>query len=278
MSYDDRLLTDTEFVAFDLETTGLHPIAAQIVEVAAVRFRGDGQVLAQFQQLIDPQSEIPAGVIGIHGITNQMVRGQPTIAQVLPAFVEFLGDASAVLLAHNAGFDVGFLSVAFSRQRRPAPAHAVLDTCGLARRRILLPNYKLETIGRHLHLIDVEMHRALDDTNLLKDVFLDLVRRDPAITDTGRLFELAPQLTFESFADLLENPPAGYEDLWAAIGEEQPVEIAYLGGTTPGTTRVITPLGVMQVGGRTYLSAYCHESECDKTFRLDRIASYTRVS
>jgi DNA polymerase III subunit epsilon len=276
MAYHDQPLTDAEFIAFDLETTGLHPVAAQIVEIAAVRFRGDGQVLGQFEQLVNPQCDIPARVTEIHGITNQMVLDQPTIARALPALVEFLGDTAAVMLAHNAGFDVGFLSVAFSRLRQPAPKYPVLDTCVLARRRLSLSNYKLETIGRHLHLIDVEMHRALDDTILLKDVFLDLVGRAPAIVDTGQLFGLAPQLTFESFAALLENPPAGYEDLWAAIGEEQPVEIAYLGGTTPGVTRVITPRGVMQLGGRIYLSAYCHESDCDKTFRLDRIASYRR--
>jgi DNA polymerase III epsilon subunit-like protein len=131
--------------------------------------------------------------------------------------------------------------------------------------------------GQHLHLIDVERHRALDDTLLLKDVFLDLVTRAPAITDIDRLFDLAPQLSFESFAALLENPPAGFEDLWAAIGDEQPVEIAYLGGTTPGAARVISPRGVLQMRGHVYLSAYCHASDCDKTFRLDRIASYRRI-
>jgi DNA polymerase III epsilon subunit family exonuclease len=253
-SVADRKLTDTEFIAFDLETTGLHPVAAQIVEIAAMRFRGDGEVLAQFQQLVNPQCEIPARVIEIHGITNQMVRGEPTIAQALPAFVDFLGDSPVVMLAHNAGFDVGFLSVAFSRLRCPAPVHPVLDTCILARRRLSLPNYKLETIGRHLDLIDAEVHRALDDTILLRDVFLHLARQLPPIADTCRLFELAPQLTFGSVANVLENPPAGYEDLWAAIGDEEPVRIAYRGGATPGTMRVVTPLGMLQVGGRTATS------------------------
>ena len=75
---------------------------------------------------------------------------------------------------------------------------------------------------------------------------------------------------------MIYDPPAGYEELWSAISDEQPVAIKYLGGSNPGVVRTVTPRGVMQIQGRIYLSAYCHQSNCDKTFRLDRIASYRR--
>lgn len=277
MSNAANSLSQTEFIAFDLETTGLHPVGAQIVEVGAVRFRGDGTVLDQFQQLVDPQCDIPARVTKIHGITNQMVAGEPSIDGVLPRFTQFLGDTPVVLMAHNAGFDIGFLSIAFSRLGHPSPVHLVIDTCALARRRMSLPNYKLETIGRHLRLIDKEKHRALEDAVLLKDVFVHLISKPPAISSTDELYRLSPGLSFELFADVLDDPPAGYEELWEAISEQQPVEMTYLGGSTPGATRIVTPLGVMQTRGAIYLSAFCHKSDCDKTFRLDRIASYRKI-
>lgn len=277
MSTESRPLAEVEFIAFDLETTGLHPVASQIVEIGAVRFRADGTVLEQFGQLVDPQCEIPAIVSKVHGITNQMVTGQPTITEVLPKLIEFFAESSRVLLAHNAPFDLGFLSVSLSRMGLRPPAHPVLDTCSLARRRMSLANYKLETIGRHLRLIECERHRALDDAILLKDVFSHLISKAPALGHTADLFQLAPQLGFAQFAAQVDEAPKGYEELWQAISESEPIEINYRSGTTPPCSRTITPRSVMRTRGQIYLAAYCHQSDCDKTFRLDRILSYRRT-
>jgi DNA polymerase III subunit epsilon len=74
-----RPLSEVEFVAFDLETTGLFPVVNRIVEFGAVRFRLDGQVLGTWEQLVDPEYPIPPSVTEIHGITDSMVRGQPTL-------------------------------------------------------------------------------------------------------------------------------------------------------------------------------------------------------
>ncbi len=100
-------ISEAEFVAFDLETTGLHPVSSQIVELGAVRFKGDGEVLGQFQQLVDPKSKIPHIATQIHGITNAMVQGQPSIAEALPEFLEFLGDAPIVMLRAQCKFRSG---------------------------------------------------------------------------------------------------------------------------------------------------------------------------
>ena len=87
MLTDNTPLADVEFVAFDLETTGLFAAADRIVEIGALRFRLDGTELDSFEQLVDPECEISAEVTQVHGITNKMVRGKPTISEVLPRFL-----------------------------------------------------------------------------------------------------------------------------------------------------------------------------------------------
>ena len=136
------------FAAFDTETTGLIAGVDSVVEVAAVVFRGD-EVLAEHEQLVDPGIPIPAAVQAINNISDQMVRGQPTIGQALPGFLAVLGQGIPV--AHNAVFDVGFLVPAVQRLGAELPARPVLDTRGLAR--AAFPgrqSYSLERLCREL--------------------------------------------------------------------------------------------------------------------------------
>jgi DNA polymerase III epsilon subunit-like protein len=91
MTQDHRSLTDLTFLAFDTETTGLFPIMHRLVEIGAVRFRLDGRELTTFQQLINPHMRVPEDDQQVHGITDVMVQGEPTVEQVIPHFIEFLG-------------------------------------------------------------------------------------------------------------------------------------------------------------------------------------------
>jgi DNA polymerase-3 subunit epsilon len=134
MHHTQPRLTSTTFVVFDTETTGLHPIVHRLVEVGAVRFRLDGHELATFQTLINPQHPIPQDVQQVHGITNAMVRGQPTVEQVIPHFIEFLGVPDTILLAHNAPFALGFLAMALTRLGIAYPLHTLFDTLDMTRR------------------------------------------------------------------------------------------------------------------------------------------------
>lgn len=277
MDLSGETISRSEFIAFDLETTGLHPVFSRIIEIGAVRFRGDGTVLDQFQQLIDPRCELSAGAMAVNGITEEMVAGQPTIDQVLPDFVKFVGQAPVLLMAHHAGFDIGFLSAAFHRLGWESPEQPVLDTCALSRRRLVLANYKLETVGRHLGLFNAAAHRGLDDSIFLKDLFLHLIKVYPAIRSIEELYRAAPFMHFEHHQEMASKLPPGYEELWEAIVRGQDVMMEYVGGSRPGSTRVITPLGVLHAGGLVYLSALCHSSRMNKTFRLDRIASFRMV-
>ncbi len=270
-------IVQEEFIAFDLETTGLHPVFARIVEFGAVRFRGDGTVLGTFQQLVDPRCAISPGAMAVNGITGEMVSGQPQIEEVLPLFDEFVGDVPVVMMAHNAGFDLGFLAVAYGRLGMQTPVHRVIDTLALARCQLNLSSYRLDAVGSSMGLVNAVEHRALEDALLLKDIFLNLIRLSPQVVSIDKLLKIVPVLSFKQFEANITQAPAGYEVLWEAIVGEKVVEMCYMGGSRPGSIRKVTPLGVIQLNGYIYLSAFCHQSGINKTFRLDRIASYRRL-
>ncbi len=184
-------LAGCEFVAFDLETTGLYSHRHRIVELGAVRFRSDGTELARFSQLVNPGCRMPSDATAVNGITDAMLRHQPSLAEVLPKFLEFLGAPQTILMAHNASFDLGFLNHAVAELALPAPPHRVVDTVPLAR--ALLPgrhNYKLPTLAAALGLRSPQ-HRSLGDAIAVMQVFLELARLSRAWLDEQALIELA---------------------------------------------------------------------------------------
>jgi hypothetical protein len=148
-------LTEIEFIAFDLETTGLSATTSQIVEMGGIRFRADGSLIQEFEQLIDPQCAIPRRATRVHGITDMMVQGMPTLRETLPRFLDFLGQDQAILLAHNALFDVGFLQAAIRTTGCCPLGNPVIDTLQLARRCVRdTCSYRLEDLVIHLRLAD----------------------------------------------------------------------------------------------------------------------------
>ena len=151
-----------DYIAFDLETTGLKPEDNRIVEIAAVRFR-HYEPQESYVTLVDPGCEIPGDATRVSGITNDMVKGKPSIETVLPTFADFCGDT--VLIAHNAPFDHGFLLQAVKSYQAPAPKGVVLDSCALSRVIFTgLPSYSLSTLIKHLNLGGGTFHRAEQDS------------------------------------------------------------------------------------------------------------------
>ncbi|GIG40029.1 DEDD exonuclease domain-containing protein [Cellulomonas phragmiteti] len=170
-------LRDVTFVVVDLETTGGSATADAITEIGAVKVRG-GEVLGEFQTLVDPGGPVPPFIQVLTGITTSMLVGAPTIAQVLPSFLEFARDA--VLVAHNAPFDVGFLRAAAGRCDRAWPGFQVVDTVRLARRVVLrdeAPNHKLSTLAALFGAQETPNHRALADARATVDVLHALLGR-----------------------------------------------------------------------------------------------------
>jgi DNA polymerase-3 subunit epsilon len=179
-SFDElgRPLRDVTFCVVDLETTGGSAAAgSMITEVGAVKVRG-GEVLGEFQTLVNPYQAIPAFIAVLTGITDSMVATAPRIEQVLPQFLEFA--QGCVLVAHNAPFDVGFLKHFAEQQGRPWPRFEVLDTARLARRVITrddAPNCKLSSLAVTFNATTTPNHRALSDARATVDVLHGLIAR-----------------------------------------------------------------------------------------------------
>jgi DNA polymerase III subunit epsilon len=272
MHHAQPRLTDITFLALDTETTGLFPIMHRLVEIGAVRFRLDGRELASFQQLIDPQIPIPPDVQQVHGITDAIVRGKPTVEQIMPCFIEFLGESDTILLAHNAPFDLGFLAMVLIRLGIACPPHYVFDTMDMTRRLSpTWPSHSLEHVAIRLKVASGAEHRALADARLVKDVFLAMLKGIPTIKRISELMRVSQPLTFANAPVCAIDPPAGFEALAMAMTERCAITIVYEHGWQRPTPRMITPHLVLEVHGVAYVIAHCHRSDAERTFRLDRI-------
>ncbi len=172
-----RLLSETNFVVVDLETTGGSATDCTITEIGAVKVRG-GEVLGEFQTLVNPGAPIPPFIAVLTGITDSMVAGAPSEAQAIPSFLTFA--EGTVLVAHNAPFDTGFLKAATDRLGIVWPGFQVLDTVRLARQvltRDEAPNVKLATLARVFRTQTQPSHRALADARATVEVLHGLMER-----------------------------------------------------------------------------------------------------
>ena len=177
-SFDDlgTHLSEVTFCVVDLETTG-GAETDMITEVGAVKVRG-GEVLGEFQTLVNPKAHIPPLIAVLTGITNQMVADAPALRQVLPSFLAFAH--GTVIVAHNAPFDVSFLRRACEACEYPYPRWPVIDTAALARQILLrdeVPNCRLATLARHFHTAVTPNHRALTDAQATVEVLHGLIER-----------------------------------------------------------------------------------------------------
>ncbi|MFK8022381.1 MAG: DEDD exonuclease domain-containing protein [Ilumatobacter sp.] len=177
-SFDDlgRPLSDVTFCVLDLETTGGNRNDDMITEVGAVKVRA-GECLGTFQTLVNPGTAIPPQISMLTGLTDALVAPAPRIEAVLPSLMTFIGDS--VLVAHNAGFDVGFVRAALARAERPAWNPTIIDTVHLARRLVRdeVPNCRLGTLASRLRLDHQPSHRALDDALATTDLLHLLIER-----------------------------------------------------------------------------------------------------
>jgi DNA polymerase III subunit epsilon len=184
---------DLTLVVVDVETTGWLDEQGEITEIGAVRLTG-GQVTGEFSSLVRPAGPIPADIAALTGITDAMVSRAPLVAAALRAFLAFAGDC--VLVAHNAPFDISFLTAACGGAGITWPRAAVLDTAVLAR--LLLspddvPDCRLGTLAEYFGAKTAPTHRALADAKATADVLAGLLnyaagQRPPA---TPRLVSVA---------------------------------------------------------------------------------------
>ena len=164
---------DDTFVVFDIETTGLSKETESITEIGAVKVV-DGKIIDRFSTFVNPERPIPTEITKLTGITNEMVADAPVITEILPKFLEFCQDA--VLVAHNANFDTGFIRLNAERKCGIEVKNTVLDTLELAR--ALLPElkkHKLDIVCEQLGVSLEGHHRAVNDAEATAEVFLKFI-------------------------------------------------------------------------------------------------------
>ncbi len=180
------------YVVFDLETTGFSSIKDKIIEIGAVKVI-DGKITEKFSTFVNPKVPIPFEITQLTSITDQMVLEAPDIETVLPEFLEFVGDA--VLVAHNAGFDVGFIEQN-CRYQDIMPDFTSVDTVAMAR--MLLPTltkFKLNIVANALHISLENHHRAVDDAGATAEIFVRFVEmlRERGINNLTKLNQFGAQ-------------------------------------------------------------------------------------
>jgi DNA polymerase-3 subunit epsilon len=274
---DDLLnkpIDQVAMVVLDTETTGLFPAHGhRVVELGAVRYEpgpaGPWQIVAEFSQLLQPDRRMDPGATRVNGIRDADLLGMPRFADVAAQLLELLD--GALLVAHNASFDAGFLAMELQRcQPSLALPNPWLCTMRLARALFYFGGNSLGHLARTLNVPTGRSHRALSDAYVTAGVLRRLV---PELDRLGML----------AVADLLEaqggpivaTPPETAHlpsPYGLAMAQNRPLRITYA-APSGSTERVIEPLYATRRDGVSYLIAYCRLRQEQRTFRLDRIVS-----
>ena len=181
-----------EYVAFDLETTGLSSANDRIIEIGAVVMK-NGEELDRFQTFVDPQRPLEKKIVELTGITDEMLKGAPKIEEVLPEFLKFVN--GRVLVAHNSDFDTGFIRAACARQGLPY-TYTAADTLILSQNMLpQLNKFKLDIVSNALSLPDFNHHRAADDAVTCGLIMHRLMARMEEELDIYTLQEINGRMT-----------------------------------------------------------------------------------
>ena len=178
------------YVVFDIETTGFNSVNDRIIEIGAVRVIG-GEIKETFSEFVNPECPIPYKITQLTTITDGMVKDAGTIEEILPQFLKFC--EGSVLVAHNAGFDTGFIHENAKRLNLPYD-YTVVDTLGLARCLMgHLGKFTLDNICKHLNIILETHHRAVDDATATGKIFVEFISmlKEKGITDLDQVNEFA---------------------------------------------------------------------------------------
>lgn len=219
---EDYSLED-EFVVFDIETTGLSNKNDGITEIGAVKIKNN-KIIDTFSSLVNPEQYIPEKIVELTGITNEMVKDQPTIEKVLPEFLKFVGNTPVV--AHNADFDTGFIREK-AKQYGINFNNTVIDTLKLAR--ALLPNlkkHKLNIVAKELNISLENHHRAVDDATATAEMFIKFIEmmQERGMNSLGDInAQLSSKIDFKTLKTyhiiILAKNYTGLENLYKIVSE-----------------------------------------------------------
>lgn len=176
------------FVAFDTETTGLNPNQDRVLELGAVKFK-NGAVVEEKSWLINPGRNIPYWVQRVHGIGPELVKDKPSFREVYPEFLAFIG--GAVLMAHNARFDISFISKEAKIAGRAPPENPVVDSLGLFRSWYPeAASHKLSAMAEYADVqSDANFHRAMADSRYVTLIFVKALAERGVKTTLSDVYE-----------------------------------------------------------------------------------------
>jgi DNA polymerase III subunit epsilon len=274
--FDEKRPSQIPIVVLDTETTGLYPgLGHRVVEIGAVRLE-NWQPVAEFDQLIYPERQMEPKASSVSGITDVDLLGKPTFGEIASELATFLD--GALIVAHNASFDAGFLGMEFfiSRQaeltgsRQPVLPNPWLCTLLLARKYFYFGRNNLGHIARKLGVRMGRAHRALNDVYMTAEILKRMVRQ----LEKQRLATVGDLLYAQGEPIYTPPPPNVFlpEPIVEALANGRQLHILYL-GENGETERTVTPLYPSQHRGVGYLVADCHLRNDRRTFRLDRIFS-----
>lgn len=263
------------FAVIDFETTGLYPaVGDEICEIGLARFE-DGEIVKEYSALVDPGRPLDPAAAQVSGITPEMLAGQPRFEDLADAFLPLLADA--IIVAHNAEFDMGFLQYKLEKMGRNQVGNPVIDTLELARAQDDAGPFTLGVLANRLGIEGPHAHRALDDARMAGRVLLhylaeyhqrgqDDITRVPGYR-TSYQFSIGGHGREENSFQLV------VESIRHAIEVQSDLEIAYR-GSGGQTRRRVTPKNIKGMNMR----AYCHLRKEDRDFRLDRIIEVYEVA
>ncbi len=263
-----KKITETEFCALDLETTGTNAALHMIVEVGIVRFTID-RITETYESLVNPGMKIPEDVVNVHGINDNMVRDAPPIYDILADISRIMKDT--VLVIHNPGFDLSFLGWAYLKGERLTPEMRSIDTVRLARRAWPgLKNYKLETICEHLRL-SITPHRAIPDAMACMEVFRNAVRKE----DRGGRWTLDDLVGYHGslirFIKVKGKRVSGEGKSLMGLKLGEKVDITYQDHSGTVTIRKILPIEFITADKEAYVLAHCYLRDDKRYFNMSRI-------
>jgi DNA polymerase III epsilon subunit family exonuclease len=250
----------------DVETTGLSPrYGDRVIEIGLVRAEEGAE--ATLQSLINPHHPISPGATAVHGITQEMVESAPTFGELAERVWPLLD--GALLVAHNAPFDLSFLNAERGWLGLPPLPNPAIDTLALARRYFQFPRNSLGVIAEALGIPAPVRHRALADAlttlKVLGCFVEELKARGMGVLET--LCSVPSSRWSGAPNGLAELPPLITE----ALAAKRRLQVRYVSAQEVETIREVEPLEIIPQGDYLYLRAFCHLRQDERTFRLDRI-------
>jgi len=263
----DLPLAEIPLVFLDTETTGLAPrFGDRMVEIALARFRGEAMENF-YTTLLNPERDISPGAARVHGITNGDVRDAPRFREVAR---EVRGELEgAVIVAHNAPFDLGFVANEFRLARVNAPANLALDTLALLRRYFHFSSNALSRVADALGIDRETSHRALADVLTTRAVF-DYILAELNPSSLRELLRMqGGPIPWADTGSREEIPlPPALEE---ALRSRRKLFLCYVDEFGSRSERWVSPVDVSLRNGYIHLRAFCHLRDAERNFRLDRV-------